>query len=201
MADLKWTWQQAVLESELRSTVKLVLMVLASHMNSMGEGCYPSTLRIAKLSSLSERAVITALNEAENGGWIQRKNMEFRGQKWKRNAYFPKWPQQVTEGTERRSAPSEDKLSPTQKALNVTTKGTEPDDKKALNDVQLNKPFKSPEEKTRVRARACQSAPAHGSSIHGSEAIGIGQLGSIARMLEGKEPWPAEIMARKDARK
>lgn len=49
-------------------------------------------------------------------------------------------------GTEPRSVPSA-------KALNLTTEGTEPDDKKALNDVQSNYPIELPNNDDDARAR------------------------------------------------
>lgn len=65
-----WTYRKAVLESDLPSTLKLVLLVLDNHVNDMGDPCFPAYSRIARLSSLSRRSVIMQINLAEEHGWI-----------------------------------------------------------------------------------------------------------------------------------
>lgn len=122
-----WTWRNAILASKLPATTKHVLMVISCHMNDMGEGCYPSTKRLAELGSLSERSVCTHIDDAEKAGWLKVTKHGFNGQRWARHEYSPLWPQ----GTESPSAPLK-------KGTEPDAKGTEPDDGKALNNVQSN---------------------------------------------------------------
>jgi hypothetical protein len=82
----------------------------------------------AQFSGLSERAVCTHIENAVKLGWLRKSQHGFRGQKWKRHEYEPLWPK----GTESASAASK-------KALNVVQEGAEPDDKKALKQVQQDK--------------------------------------------------------------
>jgi hypothetical protein len=122
-----WSWRNAILKSTLPATTKHVLMVISCHMNDMGEGCYPSTKRIAEYASLSERSVCTHIEEAGNAGWLEVKTHGYSGQGWARHEYRPLWP----EGTELDSAPSAERTEP-------RAQGTEPNDNKALKEVQRN---------------------------------------------------------------
>ncbi|MEX3691860.1 helix-turn-helix domain-containing protein [Paraburkholderia sp. BR14263] len=163
-----WTWRHAIINSTLPSTTRHVLLTLACHVNDAGEDAYPSTRTLARETGLSERSVCTHLDLAEEEGWFVKRKHGYGGQKWARNQYYPSIPegfeiveadekgaeggsvrskrgggkkalndvQQLvdnsgTKGTEGDSVPS-------QKALNVVPEGTEPNDIKALNDVQSN---------------------------------------------------------------
>lgn len=92
-----WTWRQAIFESNLQATTKLVLQALASHLNDMGGPMFPSQERLAKLCSLSERSVITHLQVAEDEGWIVASKREMQGSKWAANEYVARWPDGVKE--------------------------------------------------------------------------------------------------------
>ena len=128
-----WSWRHAILKSSLPSTTRHVLLTLSCHMNDVGEGCFPSTKTLAMETGLSERSVCTHLELAETRGWITREQHGFRGSKWKRNEYRPMWPSDETD------EPSLSKRAV--KALkDVQHHGTEPNDKKALKDVQSNIP-------------------------------------------------------------
>lgn len=96
---LKFDWQDAIFDSDLPSTTKLVLLAIARRMKADGSDAYPSTLTIAKDASLTERAVITHLEKAEQLGWIVRQVRGVSGQGWKRHSYQPAFPK----GTEARS--------------------------------------------------------------------------------------------------
>lgn len=152
-----WTWKQMVIKSDLKATTKHVLLTLDSYINSMGEGAYPSTKTLATDTSLSERAVCTHLQLAREAGFIRVKKHGFGAQKWARHEYFATYPpKQGTEpndkvvdlaqkGTEPRSVPSAKKaLNLLPKALNLLPKGTEPNDIKALNEVQSINPVNNP---------------------------------------------------------
>lgn len=129
-----WSWRNAILASRLQATTKHVLMVISTHMNDMGGGCYPSVKTIAELASLSERSVCTHIEIAAAAGWLEVQKHGFNGQGWARHEYKPLWP----EGAERGSV---------HQGTEPLSEGTEPDDKKALNDVQsIELPNEHPKE-------------------------------------------------------
>lgn len=76
-----WTWKQAIWESDLSATTKIVLQALASHLNDFGDPMFPSQERLARLCSLSERSVISHLQMAEELGWIRPRKRELKGSK------------------------------------------------------------------------------------------------------------------------
>jgi hypothetical protein len=63
-------WRTTLRDSGLRSTAKLVGLVLSTHMNAEGESCWPSVRRVAEEASLSERAVRGGLRELEHAGFL-----------------------------------------------------------------------------------------------------------------------------------
>ncbi|NDD83417.1 helix-turn-helix domain-containing protein [bacterium] len=90
-----WSWRQAIFESQLSATTKLVLAALGSHLNDMGDAMFPSQQRLAKLCSLSERAVITHLAIAEQAGWLRTRKRQLEGKKWAANEYVAAFPKGV----------------------------------------------------------------------------------------------------------
>ncbi|MGB3897022.1 MAG: helix-turn-helix domain-containing protein [Mesorhizobium sp.] len=104
-----WTWRHAITQSGLAPTTRLVLLTISCFMNDTGDGCYPTTKQLAEATGLSERAVCTHIDVAKQAGWLTVSVHGFKGQKWKNHQYKAAWP----EG-----------------------EGTEPDDKKALKEVQ-----------------------------------------------------------------
>ncbi|AYM12292.1 helix-turn-helix domain-containing protein [Agrobacterium tumefaciens] len=90
-----WTWRQAIFESNLQATTKLVLQALASHLNDMGGPMFPSQERLSMLCSLSERAVTNHLQIAEDEGWIVANKRELKGSKWAANEYSALFPDGV----------------------------------------------------------------------------------------------------------
>ncbi len=80
-----YTWRAAILESDLPSTTRLVLLALSCHVNDAGESAYPSTQRLARETGLSEWAVVTHLAKAKDLGWLLVRKHGFAGQKWARN--------------------------------------------------------------------------------------------------------------------
>lgn len=168
-----YTWRSAVIRSDLPPTTRHVLLTLSCHINDAGEPTYPSTLLLSDECGLSERAVVTHLKSAAALGWLTVSKHGYAGKAWARNQYRPRVPDgfvprpaPIRKGTEPASVPYDKKLStealndvqhlngegtepasvPSHKALNVTTEGTEPDDRKALNDVQSNYPQELPKE-------------------------------------------------------
>jgi len=66
------SWKDQFRNSDLPSSRKLVLFVLADHMNGSGKSCYPTQTQIAKETSLSRKTVGTYLERCEELGWITR---------------------------------------------------------------------------------------------------------------------------------
>jgi len=87
-----WSWRQLIIKTELESTTKLVLLALSTYMNDHGEGCYPSTVQIARDTSLSERAVFVHIRKAEMAGFLIRDKRELKGKKWASNEYRAAYP-------------------------------------------------------------------------------------------------------------
>ncbi len=131
MKSKAWSWRHAIIKSELPATTRHVLLTLSCYMNELGEGCYPTTKTLASATGLSERAICTHLDKAHTTGWLGRKRHGFAGQKWANHEYEPSFPEE--KGTERGSV--------------RTCEGAEPNDTKALNEVQSNSPSTSPIEK------------------------------------------------------
>jgi len=82
-----FSWRHAILESDLSSTTRLVLLVLSCHMNSLGQGAYPSVRTLARETGLSRKAVMEHLTRARKAGWIVVGERGFRGQIWRRHEY------------------------------------------------------------------------------------------------------------------
>ncbi|AJW97428.1 hypothetical protein BM43_3040 [Burkholderia gladioli] len=159
-----WTWRHAIINSTLPPTTRHVLLTLSCHVNDAGEPVYPSTLLLADETGLSERAVITHLRAAAKAGWLVTEKHGYGGQKWARNQYHPlipenfQLPDRDAKRTERASVPrktgrkiealnyvqqlvdngTEGRSVPSPEALNVVPEGTEPNDTKALKEVQSN---------------------------------------------------------------
>lgn len=131
-----WTWRQKVMESPLPSTTKLVLLVLSSHMNDMGEPAFPSQRRLADLCSLSERAIITHIQVAVEHGWLRCRKRGMAGQKWASNEYEAAWPKGVGYDAERGEPRSPQE---TEGVNDVHVRG-EPRSCQGVNDVHTNTP-------------------------------------------------------------
>lgn len=142
-----YTWRAAILKSNLAPTTRHVLLTLSCYINDVGQSAYPSTKTLTADTGLSERSVVTHLMIAKERGWLKVAKHGFGGQKWAHNEYFPCCPildydEIPTEkGTERTSVAPEKALNVVPKALNLLPEGTEPNDKKALKEVQSNYPL------------------------------------------------------------
>lgn len=73
--------------SDLPSTTKLVLFVIAEYANSIDDTCWPSIDQIADRATLSTRAVTKHLDVAETEGWIRRWKSRKSGRKWAHGHY------------------------------------------------------------------------------------------------------------------
>lgn len=133
-------------------TTRLVLLTLGVFMDDSCR-CFPSTRKLAVSTGLSERSVCTHLEIAANTGWIKKTGRAGNGQAWKRHSYEAAIPERAlkevqhvekkgTEGGSARQAKGTEPLS----------KGTEPDDKKVLKEIQSNRPYNRPKNNNTVRA-------------------------------------------------
>ncbi|MBC8730005.1 helix-turn-helix domain-containing protein [Paraburkholderia sp. UCT2] len=173
-----WTWRHAIINSPLPPTTRHVLLTLSCHVNDVGEDCFPSTKTLARETGLSERSVCTHLELAATEGWFAVRKHGYGGQKWARHQYYPRVPDDFVlpdrdeKGAEERSVPRAKKLStkalkevqhlndkgtegdsvPLGEALNVIPEGTEPNDKKALKEVQSSTAV-NPSKKSSSNAR------------------------------------------------
>jgi hypothetical protein len=137
-------------------------------MNDMGEGCYPSTKRITELASLSERSVCTHIEEARQAGWIFSQVHGFSAQGWARNEYRPAWPK----GTELGAG--------LEKGTEPHAEGTEPDDIKALKEVQsIVSPIEHPSKNISIKPKK-------------EKSNGTTRGQRLEQYLEGHEQLPAE---------
>lgn len=73
--------------SDLPSTTKLVLFVIAEYASSIDDTCWPSIDQIADRATLSTRAVTKHLDVAEAEGWIRRWKSRKTGRKWAHGHY------------------------------------------------------------------------------------------------------------------
>jgi hypothetical protein len=132
-----FSWRTAVLESDLPATTRHVLLTLACHMNDAGESCFPSIAKLCRETGLSNRTVITHLNLAKDSGWLRIGKIGFAGQRWAQNDYRISYPTD-TEGGEGGSPPFGAKV------VNLTTEGSEPNDRKVVKEVHTSTPVNSP---------------------------------------------------------
>jgi hypothetical protein len=73
MAAPEWTFRAAVLKAPadaLTCYEKIVLLVIASHVNDMGTPAWPSFNTIADMASISRSSAIRAVKGATDKGWI-----------------------------------------------------------------------------------------------------------------------------------
>lgn len=70
-AATRFEWERAVLASDLPSTCRLVLLVLAVYMNADGTEARPGVPRLCAGTGLGDRAVRGHLSSAVETGWLQ----------------------------------------------------------------------------------------------------------------------------------
>lgn len=146
-----YTWRQAIQKSDLPPTTKHVLLNLSCYINDAGQAAFPSIDQQAADTGLSRRAVITHLKSVE-GRWLSVSKHGYGGQKWARNEYLPRLPDEADldvagvpeeqKGGERGSPPSAKKLGKGGERGSPPSgpEGGEPDDRKVVNVVHPNRP-------------------------------------------------------------
>ena len=103
-ASAKSAWQHAVLQSDLPSTVKFVLLTLSVEwMDAAGGSCFPTLEQIAKKAGLSRQAVARALDQAVEAGYLHRWHWGHGkgNRRWNYQATLPRG-QMVTEDNNHR---------------------------------------------------------------------------------------------------
>ena len=203
-----FTWRTAIISSDLSPTTRHVLLTLSLHMSEAGASCYPSTATLARESGLSERAVCTHLDKANAAGWIVKRRHGMAGKKWARHEYAPQIPADVLDrfkpyqpigaGAECGSVPNDENQAKSavdkpvdnvgiscgkpNEGTEPHTQGTEPNDVKALNEVQSSTSINSSKSTS-------GGAPVDKSStqdwVDRGKAVGV--------MPRRGEPWPVFI--------
>ena len=129
----KFAWLNMIIKSDLAPVTRHVLLTLGcSFMKLDGSNCFPSTATISRATGLSERTVCTHLDIAQKEGWLVKKNAGINGKGWKRLLYLPLIPKKALKEVQQ--------LAVEGTVLNSARQGegTEPDDIKALKEVQSN---------------------------------------------------------------
>ena len=87
----RWIRIVASEDGPASSTTRLVLLVLASHMDLDGGSCFPSVRTLVRETGLSNRSVVVHLALADKDGWIERTESG-TDQGWKRHIYQAVFP-------------------------------------------------------------------------------------------------------------
>ncbi|WP_196773819.1 helix-turn-helix domain-containing protein [Burkholderia vietnamiensis] len=82
-----FTWRRSMTDSDLPSTTKLVLFVLAEYANAMDDIMWPSLETLASRASLSVRAVGKHLALAADLGWLTSWKSRRPGRQWAHGHY------------------------------------------------------------------------------------------------------------------
>jgi hypothetical protein len=90
-----YTWRRAMTGSDLPSTTKLILFVIADYANAMDDICWPSIDTIAEKASLSKRCVDKHLTVAEEAGWLARWKSRRPTRRWAHAHYRLSIPEAV----------------------------------------------------------------------------------------------------------
>lgn len=127
-------WRQAIISKHgpKSPSTRLVLLTLSVHMQTDGSSCFPSTKRLAMETGFSERTVCTHLEIAEKEGWIQKMQRAiYNDRRWKHHCYIPLIPTKALKEVQHLST----------QGTEPHAQGTEPDDNKALKEVQSNSSY------------------------------------------------------------
>lgn len=130
-----WSWRAAIQKAKIPSTTKLVLFNLSVYMNELGQSCYPTIKQQMEDTGLSNRAVITHLQAAQEAGFLTITKEKHGNQDWIHNAYIATYPDQN---------PVNVVHPPQENRVNVVPRPSEPDDRNPVNVVHTNTPLNSP---------------------------------------------------------
>ena len=65
-----FSWQHAIIKSQLEPTTRHVCLTIGCHMAADGSGCFPSYQHIADETGLSRRSVIEHVAKAAEAGYL-----------------------------------------------------------------------------------------------------------------------------------
>lgn len=82
-----WNWRRALIQSDLSSTTKHVMLTLACHVSEAGYGCFPSMKTLSEETSLTRDTVKRHLRLAEKKGWVQREDQFTENGRQTSNSY------------------------------------------------------------------------------------------------------------------
>lgn len=200
-----WTWCHAFCQSDLAPTTKHVLHTLHMFMNGCGESCFPSIEEIATYSGLSKRAVLKHLKIAKDAGWVEPKQHGFRGRRWRRQEYVPRWPERdltasclpEDDGENPSSGGAPDAPRPENEVVHDVQRGGAPPAPEVVhegNRVIENNPVTNPSTNPieRERADADAGAPA-GAGEEGGKRKTVSRATWRRRLARGHDRWPTRV--------
>ncbi|MGO8854414.1 MAG: helix-turn-helix domain-containing protein [Steroidobacteraceae bacterium] len=123
----RWEWRE-ILASEHGPpdpSTRLVLFVLALHMNSQGGSCYPSQQTIATRTGLSERSVRNHLQAAEKLGWIKVSTLRRPKQAWFNHEYVATIPEALAQYIPKKPWDQDAKWTPPEEAADSAGRSPE----------------------------------------------------------------------------
>lgn len=87
-----FSWQHAILKSELEPTTKLVCHTIGCHMAADGSGCFPSYQTIADESGLGRSTVINHVGKALDAGYLEAESRQRKDGSNSSNLYRQSFP-------------------------------------------------------------------------------------------------------------
>ena len=87
-----YSWREQFRDSYLPSNCKLVLFVLAEHMDAYGKSCYPTQTQIALEASLNRKTIRSCLKNCVESGWITRYTHSSNEQEYWNYGYIARLP-------------------------------------------------------------------------------------------------------------
>lgn len=103
----KWKWQHLIARSELSPTSRLVAHTLCLHGLTNGDRIFPSQLRLAAETGLTERSVCTHIDLIVRSGWLMR-TIKNTGRDWAGTTYILTVPTAALPMLEQLASPWED---------------------------------------------------------------------------------------------
>lgn len=189
-----WSWRAAIMQSDLEPTTRHVLLTISMHMNEKGEGCYPSQELLAAETGLSREWVSKQIKTAVAKGWLLIEKHGFKGRKWKRNEYLPRWPERDLTGGEmaenEAEQGSEPRSQPQNEDVNSVGRGCELEGAEVVNHVHTNF-SENISENLSKRAQARGERGDENPDLEKGEGQGAGEDGGEALRGSGKAAFKA----------
>lgn len=88
---IRYTWERAIGESELKTTTRCMLLTMATFLNRQGGGCFPSQEILAKMCGTSVPTIKRSVREAKDAGFLRVERQVTNGIK-RGNIYHPTFP-------------------------------------------------------------------------------------------------------------